>query len=136
MSKLIEQLKVHEGFRSKPYKCTADKLTIGYGLNLDAGIDGELAELILKHQVSKLRSRFESAEWYSSIDSQARKDALVNMAFNIGVSGTFKFAKMFNAIALRDYHQAANEMLDSKWAKQVGGRAIELAEQMRSGQYK
>jgi len=136
MSKLIQQLKLHEGFRSKPYKCTADKLTIGYGLNLDAGIDGELAEIILNHQVSKLRSRFESEEWYNSIDSQARKDALVNMAFNIGVSGTLKFAKMFNAITLRDYHQAASEMLDSKWAKQVGSRATELAEQMRSGQYK
>jgi len=136
MSKLIDQLKVHEGFRSKPYKCTADKLTIGYGLNLDAGIDGELAEMILNYQVQKVKSSLDKFPWYASIDSEARKDAIVNMAFNLGVAGVCKFMKMINAISLRDYHQAAAEMLDSKWAKQVGTRAVELAEQMRSGQYR
>lgn len=136
MSELIQQLKRHEGFKSKPYKCTAGKLTIGYGLNLDAGIDEELAEIILKYKISKVTAKLEGADWFNSIDSQARRDLIVNMAFNIGVSGIFKFVKMINAISVRDYHLAANEMLDSKWAKQVGSRATELAEQMRSGQYK
>jgi len=136
MSKLIEQLKAHEGFRSKPYKCTADKLTIGYGLNLDAGIDGELAEIILNYQIQKVKSSLDKFSWYTSIDSEPRKDVIVNMAFNLGIAGVCKFIKMINAVSLRDYHQAAIEMLDSKWAKQVGNRAIELSEQMRSGQYK
>ena len=136
MSKLIEQLKAHEGFRSKPYKCTADKLTIGYGLNLDAGIDGELAEIILNYQIQKVKSSLDKFSWYASIDSEQRKDVIVNMAFNLGVAGVCKFIKMINAISLHDYHQATTEMLDSKWAKQVGNRSVELAEQMRSGQYK
>ena len=136
MSKLIEQLKVHEGFRSKPYKCTADKLTIGYGFNLDAGIDSQLAEIILTYQASKIINTLSGFDWYDSIDSEPRKDVIVNMAFNIGISGALKFVRMINSIKLNDYHQAASEMLDSKWAKQVGGRATELAEQMRSGQYK
>lgn len=134
--KLIEQIKRHEGFRSKPYKCTADKLTIGYGLNLDAGISEGLATLILEHQLKSVVSELRKLEWFFNIDSTARHDAVVNMAFNLGVAGVCKFHKMINAISLHDYHQAANEMLDSKWAKQVGNRAIELAEQMRSGVYK
>ena len=136
MSRLIEQLKVHEGFRSKPYKCTADKLTIGYGLNLDAGISEELAVIILEHQLKSTVNQLKKLGWFFNIDSFARQDAIVNMAFNLGVAGVCKFRKMINAISIHDYHKAANEMLDSKWANQVGDRAVELAEQMRSGVYK
>ena len=134
--KLFDQIKRHEGFRAKPYKCTADKLTIGYGLNLDAGITEEIAVLILEHQVYDIIVSLRKFEWFANIDSVARHDAIVNMAFNLGIAGICKFHKMINAISLKDYHQAAAEMLDSKWAKQVGNRAIELAEQMRSGVYK
>jgi len=136
MSKLIEQLKVHEGFRSKPYKCTADKFTIGYGLNLEAGIDKRLAEIILNYQVQKIKSALDKFSWYASIDSEPRKDVIVNMAFNLGIAGVCKFTKMINAISLCDYNEAAVEMLYSEWSVQVGNRADELAEQMRSGEYK
>ena len=134
--KLIEQIKRHEGLSLKLYKCTSDKWSIGYGLNLDAGITEELAELILEYQVKCTVSELRKLEWFFNIDSVARHDVIVNMAFNLGVAGVCKFHKMINAISLHDYHQAAIEMLDSKWAKQVGNRAIELAEQMRSGVYK
>ncbi len=134
--KLIEQIKRHEGFRSKPYKCTAGKLTIGYGLNLDAGVSEELAELILEYQVKRITKELRKLEWFFDIDSFARQDVIVNMAFNLGVAGVCGFHKMINAISMHDYHEAANEMLDSKWFKDVGNRAIELAEQMRSGVYK
>jgi len=134
--KLIEQIKRHEGFRSKPYKCTAGKLTIGYGLNLDAGVNEELAQLILEYQVKRIVSELRKLEWFFDIDSTARHDAIVNMAFNLGIAGVCGFHKMINAISIGDYHEAAKEMLDSKWFKDVGDRAIELAEQMRSGAYK
>lgn len=134
--KLIEQIKRHEGFRSKPYKCTAGKLTIGYGLNLDAGVNEELAQLILEYQVKRITNELRKLEWFFDIDSFARQDVIVNMAFNLGVAGACKFHKMINAISMHDYHEASKEMLNSKWAKQVGDRAVELAEQMRSGTYK
>ena len=45
---LIAQLKRHEGFRAKPYQCSANKTTIGYGRNLqDVGItEGEAVSLL------------------------------------------------------------------------------------------
>lgn len=134
MSKLIEQLKRHEGFRSKPYKCTEGFTTIGYGFNVDAGISELLAELILKNQVYTIEYELGSFGWFDSIN-EARQDVVINMVFNIGKSGFMQFKKMIAAIEHGDFEEAATQMLDSKWAKQVGNRAVELAEQMRVGKY-
>ena len=134
--KLIDQVKAHEGFREKPYYCTSGKLTIGYGWNLDSGIDKELASKVLQGQLNEIHRSLCRIDWFCAIENQERRDVIVNMSFNLGVAGVCRFYKMINAISLMDYDQAADEMLDSKWAKQVGNRAVELAEQMRSGQYK
>ncbi len=135
MSKLIEQLKRHEGLKLKPYKCTAGKLTIGYGRNLDdVGITEIEAEDLLYHDLKKIKHNLSLRGFYVAL-SGARADAIDNMAFNIGISGLFKFKKMIAAIESQDYELAAKEMLDSKWAKQVPNRANELAEQMRTGEY-
>ncbi len=134
MSKLIEQLKRHEGFRSKPYKDTEGFTTIGYGFNVDAGISEFLAELILKNQVYTIEYELGSFGWFDSIN-EARQDVIINMVFNIGKSGFMQFKKMIAAIEHGDFEEAAKQMLDSKWAGQVGDRAIELAEQMRTGKY-
>lgn len=134
MSKLIEQLKRHEGFRAKPYKDTEGFTTIGYGFNLDAGIDEDLAVVILNYQVDKVKADVFSMQFVCKLND-ARCDVIVNMAFNLGVSGLMKFKKMIAAIERGHYGQAAYEMMDSKWAVQVGNRAIELSEQMRTGEY-
>jgi len=55
------------------------------------------------------------------------------MAYNLGIAGLNKFRKMWAAIDVADYATAAEEMLDSKWAKQVGVRAIRLSRRMRTG---
>lgn len=125
-----EMLKKHEGFRSFPYKCTAGKLTIGYGFNLDAGITSEEADFLLKARVDRVEKWLASHEWYRALDEN-RRDVLSNMAYNLGVAGLFKFKNMIKALEDGDYNKAAEEMLDSKWASQVKGRAIELAEIMR-----
>lgn len=136
MHKLIEQLKRHEGFRAMPYKCTAGKTTIGYGRNLDdVGISEVEAELMLVNDVVSVIAKLTDLPIYNALDD-VRRGAIVNMAFNIGFAGVMKFAKMWNCLALKDYHGAAAEMLNSKWAAQVGERAQELAEQMRTGKYK
>lgn len=66
--------------------------------------------------------------------AQARKAALVDMAFNLGVSGLASFTKMWKAFEARDWNEVAIQALDSKWAKQVGQRAIENAEMLRTGE--
>lgn len=57
------------------------------------------------------------------------------MHFNIGLARLKGFAKALAAIERGDYKTAAAEMLDSKWARQVGKRASELAKQMETGQW-
>ena len=136
--KLHEQIKRHEGFREKPYKCTAGKLTIGYGWNLDDGIEEHIAEFILIKQISKLQWHLlQEFEWFKSKDiTNAQRDVITNMCFNLGIGGFRKFKKTIKAIEERDFEEAAKEMLDSRWAVQVGERAEELAEQMRTGKYR
>ncbi|NQZ10293.1 MAG: lysozyme, partial [Algicola sp.] len=62
-----------------------------------------------------------------------RKQVLLNMAFNLGIYGLLKFRRMLNAMDCADYVEAGQQMLDSRWAEQVGDRAVELAHMMIEG---
>ena len=136
-SDLHNQLTRHEGLRLKPYRCTSGKLTIGIGRNLDdSGISEREAELMLENDILKLFAVLPGKiDFFNELD-KVRADILVNMAFNMGVNGLLKFKKMLTAIDDGYFTRAAAEMLDSKWAFQVGDRALELAEQMKTGEYK
>ncbi len=136
LNSLKEQLMRHEGLRLKPYRCPAGKLTIGYGRNLDdRGISTREAEFMLTSDILECEAQLTQAiprTYYALND--ARKSVLVNMCFNLGIKGLLGFKNTLALIAAGDYERAANGMLASKWARQVGKRAIELAEQMRRGQ--
>jgi len=124
---LIDTLKRQEGFREKPYQCTSGVLTIGYGFT---SLSANESEVVLRMKVAKLRNTLSSSIYNLS---PVRRDVLVNMAYNLGTDGLFKFRRMWQAIYSKDFATAANEMLDSKWADQVGDRAVSLAEKMREG---
>ena len=131
--RLTADTKRHEGFRAKAYRDTVGKLTIGYGLNLDEGIDEEEAEWLLKHRLEK------AASWgpklftkFEELDD-VRQEVIVNMIYNMGPGRVAKFHKMRAAVDLWHFDEAAAEMLESLWATQVGQRAKELAERMRTG---
>lgn len=134
----IEQLKRHEGLKLFPYFCSAGKMTIGYGRNLeDVGITKEEAELLLEGDIVKAVVALDVAKGDKMMYlNDTRKFVLTNMCFNLGLTRLLKFKKMWQAIDNKDFETAAIEMLDSKWASQVGFRALELAEMMRSGEYK
>ena len=136
-SDLHNQLTRHEGLRLKPYRCTSGKLSIGIGRNLDgSGISEREAELMLENDILKLFAVLPGKiDFFNELD-KVRADILVNMAFNMGVNGLLKFKKMLTAIDDGYFTRAAAEILDSKWAFQVGDRALELAEQMKTGEYK
>ena len=132
----VDQLKHDEGLRLTPYQCTAGKLTIGYGRNLeDVGITEAEAELFLQHDVSVAkrvaRLTVGNDVWHSL--SSTRQAVLINMAFNLGALGLSRFVKTLEAIRCGDYSVAADEMLDSAWARQVGRRAERLASIMLEG---
>ena len=135
--KLAEQLKKHEGLRLKPYTDTVGKLTLGIGRNLeDKGITEQEALFMLNNDVDYFYSKLcQSIGWMKTLDD-ARQNVLVNMAFNLGIAGLMTFKKMLLACEHGNFKIAATEMLSSKWAEQVGYRASELAEQMRTGQIK
>jgi lysozyme len=101
--------------------------TFGYGFTY---LEIDEAEVILRMRVKKIYDKLKPK---ISHLSPARQDVIINMAFNLGFKRLFKFVDMWSAIDKEDYDTAANEMLDSKWAKQVKGRAIRLAEIMRKG---
>jgi lysozyme len=137
VSSLRAQLQRDEGLRLEPYRDDVGLLTIGYGHNLDAhGISQEVAELLLTEDIARvlagLRAR---APWYLELP-EPRRAVLENMAFNVGVGGLMGFRKMLLAVQAGDYAAAAREMLDSRWAAQVGARAQRLADQMREGAWR
>lgn len=130
-----EQLKVHEGIRLKVYKCPAGKLTIGYGRNLeDNGISEQEACLLLDSDIYKCveQLRKHIPKIYDNLTAN-RKAVLINMCFNLGINGLLGFKQTLAFIEAGEYEKAANAMLASKWAKQVGNRALQLSELMRKG---
>lgn len=132
---VVKQLKVDEGFRKHPYKCSEGKTTIGYGWNLDdLGISKELAERVLIEQAKgcelSCEIRFDS--FWDNLSNE-RQGVLVNMCFNIGINRLMGFKKMIAALKNYDYLEAALQMIDSKWHSQVGPRAIRLVNIMRGG---
>jgi len=136
MTKLTEQLTRHEGLRLKPYVDTVGKLTIGWGRNLDdVGITRDEALMLLENDVKIARNELLSAFPAFNSLQDARLDCLINMVFNMGISRFKGFKLMIAALGSHEYNEAAVQMLDSKWARQVGKRATELSVQMRLGYY-
>lgn len=129
-----QRLRVEEGLRLKPYRCPAGKLTIGYGRNIqEVGISKEEAEILLQNDIQKtVKDLNKSIPWYQTL-SEARQIVLVDMCFNLGLSEFLKFKNTLYLVKNGDYVSASKAMLQSKWAKQVGNRALELSEMMRKG---
>ena len=128
-----EQLVLHEGLKLKPYRCTAGKLTIGVGRNLDdKGLSKAESLLLLDNDIAEVEDAIKGYDWVQRLDPIRRK-VIVDMAFNLGVSGLRGFRRMIAALEQGDYEQAHTEMMDSKWFLQVKTRGIRLVEMMRTG---
>ena len=133
MEVLRAQLQRHEGLRLNLYADLGGKTTVGYGRNLSAnGISVDEALLMLENDIEKANLQLEGLPWFDGL-SEARRIVIVNMCFNMGLAGVLGFTKMIYAIETGSWEDAAQEMLASKWATQVGKRAKELAEIMESG---
>lgn len=130
---LKTMLREHEGWRAHPYKCSAGALTIGYGHNLtDKGISKKIGEALLEQDIEDVISDCSRYDWFAFLDGP-RMIVVMDMMFNLGAERFAGFKRMIKAIEDRDYVAASVEMLDSRWATQVGRRADRLAGIMRSG---
>ncbi len=136
-------LKWHEGVRSDLYRCTAGKLTIGVGHNLNAhgsgadiahyrrhGASPQEIERWLTQDIQRataaLERNFGKEQWFQEL-SPNRKMALVDMCFNLGEGGLLKFKETLALLRAGKFKAAAAEALDSKWADDVGTRAQRIA---------
>ena len=130
---VVESIKKHEGWRSKMYEDSVGVKTIGYGFNLEENeLPKPVGELWLSIKIHQHEDELKRLHWYNKLD-QTRQDVLLDMHYNLGDSRFRQFKKMIKALENEKYDRAADEMLDSKWARQVGSRAEELADKMRSG---
>lgn len=159
MASIFEQLKLHEGLRLNPYKCSAGRWTIGIGHNyqdtglpkwlmdelliIHANVDeitarlkgrftSDMAERLLNDDVAVFSSKLNKYSWFNGL-SDVRKKVIIDMTFNMGIGWVSKFKNTVAAVDRGDYEAAANGMLKSAWAKQVGKRAQRLAHMMRTG---
>lgn len=117
----------HEGVKTKPYLDTVGVLTIGVGRNLvNNGISLAEAMVMLDNDITVVSARLSAIIPTFSALSEIRQAVLIDMAF-MGPEKIKEFTGMLAALAIGDFKKAADEMLDSQWAKQVGARARELA---------
>ena len=131
---LAEQLVKDEGKRNKIYADSVGKLTIGVGRNLtDGGVSDDEIMLMLDNDIIKVCADLDDhLPWWSTL-SEARQQVLANMCFNMGIQGLLGFKNTLEAIQEGRYDAAANGMLASLWARQVGARAQRLAQMMKNG---
>lgn len=128
---IIDDLKRDEGLSLKLYKDTEGINTIGYGTNIEE-IDKDEAEYLLIHRFEKIETEtYNEFPWlYDKSDNI--QDAVLNMAYNLGIPRLKGFKKMLGALEQGDYEIASNEALDSKWAEQVKDRAVRIAKLIRN----
>ncbi len=128
MQFLREQLMRHEGMRLFPYTDTVGKLTIGVGRNLtDRGLSKDEVMYLLNNDLALVVEEVQRyIPWSRQLDD-ARRDVLYNMCFNMGIRKLLGFKNFLSCLRVGAYADAADHMLNSLWAKQVGERAEELA---------
>ena len=150
----VEMVAKHEGVVLEPYRDILGISTIGIGRNLeDGGITdveldyiGKTLEDILKVGLTREEAYYLCRNDISNVEKEllerkpvvnqldsVRQMCLVDMGFNMGVPRLMKFVKMWGAIEVGDFYEASEQMLDSRWATQVGKRSEGLAEMMRRG---
>jgi len=153
---LVEKIAQHEGLVLEPYKDSLGISTIGIGRNLEGrGIDDyELMHMnktldeIVSNGLTKEEAYYLCNNDIDIVEQElvkqkplvmeldeARQMCLVDMGFNLGIPRLMKFKKMWEAIERQDFEWAAAEMLNSRWAKQVGKRADNLSKIMEHGEW-
>lgn len=132
IEKVKEMIKRHEGFRTQVYLDSLGKPTAGYGHHLYVGsyFPQEVADIFFERDFNNAMIDLERL---CVIDASiATRAVLVDMIFNMGFAGVSAFKNMLRALRDKDFDTAAKALLDSVYAKQVGKRAIELANILRT----
>ena len=134
---LIGMLKRNEGVRSHAYKCSENMITVGVGRNIDEngglGLSEEEIEYLLANDIKRVREELEDNYFWFRALNEARQDAMIDICFNLGLTRLRGFVKALEAMSREQFDIAADEFMDSRWATQVGNRAVEVTEIIRTG---
>ena len=133
MKTLLESIKHHEGFVEHVYDDSLGIPTIGYGFAIkDLILDEDIAEDILMRKLEKLKRNANARfQWLEDMPQEVQA-VVLNMCYQLGVTGVSKFRKAISALQEGEWHEAADEMLDSLWARQTPNRATELSNIVRN----
>lgn len=133
---LEDMLVRHEGEVLHAYQDSEGYWTIGVGILIDkrgGGITQEESRYLLKNRIQKVAAEAQAFPWYHKLNNP-RKQVILNMLYNLGKPRFLKFKRMIAAIEKDDYATAARELMDSKYARQVGQRAVELSTILYTGE--
>ena len=144
--RLRDQLKKHEGVRRHVYDDASGKLideacfvrgkpTIGVGRNLaDRGLDETEIDFLLDNDINDCIAEAQKFRWFEALDP-VRQAAVTELIFNLGLTRLSGFKKFLNFMNEHRYAQAAAELMDSKWAQQVRGRAVTISNMVKTGEW-
>lgn len=134
INRFVTQLRFHEGVKNLVYKDHLGIETIGVGRNLrERGLSDEEVDYLLQNDIKIVEDELDKTlPWWRDM-SEVRQRALADLVFNMGMPRLHGFVKTLDALQRRDYQTAAEELLDSKYARQVGARAVRVAEMIRTG---
>ena len=129
MSKLIEAVKLSEGFRDRVYKDSLGIDTIGYGFAIkDLVLDEDISEMILERKLEALIERVNKRFDFVECLPDEAQEVIYEMCYQLGVTGVSKFKKTLLYLENEEFNMASKEMLDSKWARQTPNRAKRLSD--------
>jgi len=135
---LREMLKRHEGVRSFVYLCSEGYETIGVGRNIadsGLGLSDDEVDYLLDNDIKRVRDELTDEYYWFGALNDARQEAMIDISFNLGQTRLRGFKKALDAMSSEDFDRAADEFMDSKWSEQVGNRAAEVTEMIRTGEY-
>ena len=135
---LREMLRRHEGVRNFVYMCSEGYETIGVGRNIaesGLGLSDDEVDYLLDNDIKRVKDELtDEYYWFGGLND-ARQEAMIDISFNLGQTRLRGFKKALDAMASEDFDIAADEFMDSRWSEQVGNRAIEVTEMIRTGEY-
>lgn len=148
---MVDRIEFHEGLRLEPYRCTRGKLTIGIGRCIDTnpftteeliaigdwkhGITKAMAYMLCQNDINRcIKELKKEIPFFANLDKE-RQYALIDLDFNMGWDRLSKFKKMLEALGTGNYKRAAEELLNSKYASQVGKRARRIAILIETGRW-
>jgi len=134
VDQLSAQLTIDEGKRKRIYVDSVGKVSGGVGRNLtDRGFSDDEIQLMLTNDIDMVCDQLDTLlPWWKQMTDR-RMQALANLCFNLGITTLMTFKNSLALLRAGKYDQAADAFMDSKWARQVGNRAVRVTTMIREG---